>query len=201
MTLYGYIRIDLIPSSTANSSCSGQDLTELSNRSPMSSHKVESYRRWTKELLRITVAVDRLKKCYLSNPDTNQRVPVELNSHDLTPYFEVSTEVVGRILASQFTPHLFKNENDLPFTVPDEHPEDQDLPRPFQDLPYLCIMEDPSTGYPEEMKTFSTWVYSQSKSLFIASKKCPSSCPRINRTLGFKHQGIARISTRVLGDS
>ena len=58
-------------------------------------YKVESYRGWTKEPLRITVAVDRLKKCYLSYPDTNQGVPVELNSNDLTPYFQVSTEVVG----------------------------------------------------------------------------------------------------------
>ena len=43
-------------------------------------YKVESYGRWTKEPLRITVAVERLKKCYLSDPETNQGVPVALRS-------------------------------------------------------------------------------------------------------------------------
>ena len=85
-------------------------------------YKVESYGRCTEEPLRITVAVDRLKKCYLSDPETNQGVPVALRSQDLTPYFEDSSEVVGRIPANQLAPHLFAD--DLPFTVPEEHPED-----------------------------------------------------------------------------
>ena len=47
-----------------------------------------------------------------------------LRSQDLTPYFEDSTEIVGRIPANQFAPHLFEDVDDLPFTVPEEHPKD-----------------------------------------------------------------------------
>ena len=100
-------------------------------------YKEESYGRWTREPLRITVAVNRLKKCYLSDPETNEGVPVALQSQDLTPYFEDSTEIVGRIPANQLAPHLFEDVDDLPFTIPEEHPEDppeaqSDLRHQFQ---------------------------------------------------------------------
>ena len=56
-----------------------------------------------------------------------------LQSRDLTPYFKDSTEIVGRIPANQFAPHLFEDVDDLPYTIPEEHPEDP--PEARSDLP------------------------------------------------------------------
>ena len=109
--------------------------------------KVESYGRWTKEPLRITVAVDQLKKCYLSDPETNQGVPVLLRSQDLTPYLEDSTEIVGRITANQFAPHLFEDVNDLLFTFPQEHPKDPPEARSYS-LPQTQTHNQQSSPIP-----------------------------------------------------
>ena len=45
--------------------------------------EIESYGRWTKEQIITTAAVDRLKKCYVDDPDTNLGGPIELTAADV----------------------------------------------------------------------------------------------------------------------
>ena len=45
--------------------------------------EIESYGRWTKNKVVTSAAVDRLKKCYITDPDTNLGVPVELTATDV----------------------------------------------------------------------------------------------------------------------
>ena len=45
--------------------------------------EIESYDRWMKEKIVTTAAVDRLKKCYVHDPDMNLGVPVELTAADV----------------------------------------------------------------------------------------------------------------------
>ena len=92
--------------------------------------EIESYGRWTKEKIVTTAAVDRLKKCFISDPDTNLGVPVELTAADVRPYFE-HQELLGRLPASDFAPHIFEDDQRLPFSLPSNEPEEgkpDDLP-------------------------------------------------------------------------
>ena len=88
--------------------------------------KIESYGRWTKNKIVTSAAVDRLKKCYITDPDTNLGVPVELTATDVRPYFE-DQELLGRLPASEFAPHVFDKEQELPMTLPSPSPRD-DVP-------------------------------------------------------------------------
>ena len=74
-----------------------------------------------------SAAVDRLKKCYISDPETNLRVPIELTVTDVRPYFE-DQELLGRLTASEFAPHVFDKEQEFPMTLPATSPCD-DLPK------------------------------------------------------------------------
>ena len=92
--------------------------------------EIESYGRWTKEKIVTTAAVDRLKKCFISDPDTNLGVPVELTAADIRPYFE-HQELLGRLPASDFAPHIFDDDQKLPFSLPSDEPKEgkpDDLP-------------------------------------------------------------------------
>ena len=84
--------------------------------------EIESYGRWTKEKIVTTAAVDRLKKCFVADPDTNLGIPVELTAANVRLYFE-QQELLGRLPASDFAPHLFDEEQPLPFSIPSDHPE------------------------------------------------------------------------------
>ena len=88
--------------------------------------EIESYGRWTKNKIVTSAAVDRLKKCYVTDPDTNLGVPVELTATDVRPYFE-DQELLGRLPASDFAPHVFDKEQELPMTLPSPSPRD-DVP-------------------------------------------------------------------------
>ena len=84
--------------------------------------KIQSYGRWSSTEITTTAAVDRLKKCYVRDPDTNQGIPVPLRAQDLQPYFEES-ELLGRLKTSEFAPHIFEHEQDLPFAGPPQERE------------------------------------------------------------------------------
>ena len=86
--------------------------------------EIESYGRWTKNKVITSAAVDRLKKCYITDPDTNLGVPVELTATDVRPYFE-DQELLGRLPASEFAPHVFDKEQELPMTLPSPSPRDE----------------------------------------------------------------------------
>ena len=60
-----------------------------------------------------------MKKCYVSDPDTNQGTPVELTANNLRPYYE-EQRIVGRIPASDFALHIFGEKEILPFSVSHE---------------------------------------------------------------------------------
>ena len=88
--------------------------------------EIESYGRWSKSKIITSAAVDRLKKCYITDPETNLGVPVELTATDVRPYFE-DQELLGRLPASDFAPHVFDQEQELPMALPADSPRD-DLP-------------------------------------------------------------------------
>ena len=81
--------------------------------------EIESYGRWTKEKIVTTATVDRLKKCFVNDPETNLGVPVELTAADIRPYFE-HQELLGRLPASDFAPHIFDEDQNLPFSLPSD---------------------------------------------------------------------------------
>ena len=85
--------------------------------------EIESYGRWTKEKIVTTAAVDRLKKCFVADPDTKLGIPVELTAANVRPYFE-QQELLGRLPASEFSPHLFDEGQPLPLSVPPDRPEE-----------------------------------------------------------------------------
>ena len=86
--------------------------------------KIETHGRWSCTTITIIAAVDRLKKCYITDPETNQGLPVALTANDLRPYYDDSPEVLGKLPAYEFAPHYFEEDEELPFTIPTEHPED-----------------------------------------------------------------------------
>ena len=88
--------------------------------------EIESYGRWSKERIVTSAAVDQLKKCYVADPETNLGVPVELTAADIRPYFE-NQELLGRLPASEFAPHVFDKEQELPLALFSHRPRD-DLP-------------------------------------------------------------------------
>ena len=88
-------------------------------------YQLESFGRWSKEKIVIAAAVDRLKKCYMVDPDTNIGVPVELTAADVRPYFE-NQELVGRLPISDFAPHIFEKEEELPLALSPQ-PDNRDL--------------------------------------------------------------------------
>ena len=67
-----------------------------------------------------------LKKCYVADPETHLGVPVELTAADVCPYFE-HQELLGRLPASDFAPHVFDKEQELPLALLTDRPRD-DLP-------------------------------------------------------------------------
>ena len=85
--------------------------------------EIESYGRWTKEKIVTTAAVDPLKKCFVADPDTNLGIPVELTAANVRPYFE-QQELLGRLPASEFAPHLFDEGQSLPLSLPSDRPEE-----------------------------------------------------------------------------
>ena len=91
--------------------------------------EIESYGRWSKSKIITSAAVNRLKKCYISDPETNLGVPVELTATDVRPYFE-DQELLGRLPASDFAPYVFDKEHELPMALPAESPRDNvpDIP-------------------------------------------------------------------------
>ena len=50
--------------------------------------EIESNGRWTKEKIVMTASVDKSKKCYVLDPDTNLGIPVEVMAAYVRPYFE-----------------------------------------------------------------------------------------------------------------
>ena len=88
--------------------------------------EIESYWRWSKEKIVTSAAVDRFKKCYVADPETNLGVPVELTAADVHPYFK-NQELLGRLPASAFAPHVFDKEQESPLTLLSDQPRD-DLP-------------------------------------------------------------------------
>ena len=88
--------------------------------------EIESYGRWSKQKIVTSAAVDRLKKCFVADPETNLGVPVDLTAADIRPYFK-DQELLGRIPASDFSPHVFDKEQEPPLTWPSDLPRD-DLP-------------------------------------------------------------------------
>ena len=68
-------------------------------------------------------SVDRLKKCSISDPDTNLGIPVELTATNVRPYFE-HQELLGRIPAPDFAPHVLDEEQQLPLSLPTDPPRD-----------------------------------------------------------------------------
>ena len=85
--------------------------------------EIESYGRWSKDKIVTSAAVDRLKKSYVADPETNLGVPVELTAADVHPYFE-DQELLGRLPASEFAPHVFDKEQELPLTLSSDLPRD-----------------------------------------------------------------------------
>ena len=77
--------------------------------------------------------MDRLKKCYASDPETNLGIPVELTAADVRPYFE-SQDLLGRIPSSEFAPHVFDNEQELPLFIPSDQPRDETPTAPIGPL-------------------------------------------------------------------
>ena len=73
-----------------------------------------------------SAAIDRLKKCYVADPETNLGVPIELTATDVRPYFE-NQELLRRLSASEFAPHVFDKEQELPLALFSDRPRD-DLP-------------------------------------------------------------------------
>ena len=115
--------------------------------------EIEWYGRWTKNKVVTSAAVDRLKKCYFTDPDTNLGVPVELTATDFRPYFE-DQELLGRVPASEFAPHVFDKEQELPMTLPSPSPRDDvptvplaegSLPDPPVPIPNTQIPEPSAT--------------------------------------------------------
>ena len=82
---------------------------------------IQSYGKWCTETINTTAAVDRLKKCTIRDPETNEGIPIDLKASDVAPYFEEGEEALGKIPASHFSPHLFDESSPLPFV-------DQPLP-------------------------------------------------------------------------
>ena len=70
-----------------------------------------------------SASVDRLKKCFIADPDTNLGIPVELTAADVRPYFE-HQDLLGRIPASDFAPHVLDKEEQLPLSLPTDQPRD-----------------------------------------------------------------------------
>ena len=91
--------------------------------------EIESYGRWTIEKIVMTATVDRLKKCFVNDPDSNfNGIPVELTAADVRPYFE-HQELVGRLLASDFATHIFAENQKLPFSLPSDPLKKDNLKR------------------------------------------------------------------------
>ena len=91
---------------------------------------IQSHGNWTTQEVRVTVAVDRLKRCTISNPDTNAGVPIALTAEDLIPYGDEGQELMGSenggFHASLTSPHMFGGDE------PDERPEGPNR-RPLSD--------------------------------------------------------------------
>ncbi len=85
--------------------------------------KIESYGRWSKEKIVTSAAVDRLKKCYVADPETNLDVPVELTAADVRPYFD-NKELLGRLPASDFAQNVSDKKQELPLTLFSDQPRD-----------------------------------------------------------------------------
>ena len=64
-----------------------------------------------------------MKKCFVNDPDTNLGVPIELTAADVRPYFE-HQELLGRFPASDFAPHIFDQDQNLPFSLPADQPKE-----------------------------------------------------------------------------
>ena len=81
-------------------------------------YQIESYGNWTSTKVMVTAAVDRLRKCVSYDPWTNQGIPVDIKAKDLVPYNETE-EILGDFHASDFYPHVFGDQDELPFYKPD----------------------------------------------------------------------------------
>ena len=110
--------------------------------------EIESYGRWSKEKIVTYAAIDQLKKCYVADPETNLGVPVELTAADVRPYFE-DQELLGRVPASEFAPHVFDKEQELPLTLSSDLPCD-DLPTKPAALEERRIASEASVSLPAE---------------------------------------------------
>ena len=132
MTLSGFILIapTLISTRKFQSLWSGpyKVAKQLSN----TIFEIESYGRWSRDKIITSAAVDRLKKCYVTDPETNLGVPVELTAADVRPYFE-HQDLLGRLPASEFAPHVFDKEHELPLSIPPDQPRDE-MPTVLQEL-------------------------------------------------------------------
>ena len=85
--------------------------------------EIRSYGKWCVDPVTTTAAVDRLKKCTIRDPETNEGIPVDLKASDVAPYFEEGEEIMGKIPISKFAPHVFGESSLLPFV--DAEPEDE----------------------------------------------------------------------------
>ena len=77
--------------------------------------EIESYGKWCSDPITTIAAVDRLKKCTIRDPETNEGIPIDLKASDVAPYYEEGEEMLGKIPVSQFSPHIFKETSALPF--------------------------------------------------------------------------------------
>ena len=149
--------------------------------------EIESYGRWTKNKVVTSAAVDRLKKCYITDPDTNLGVPVELTATNVRPYFE-DQELLGRLPASEFAPHVFDKEQELPMTLPSPSPRDDVPTVPLTEVrPIDPPVSIPVTQIPEPAATVPTPTDPLSESLpeaVITPKTEPPGAPEPRRGRG-----------------
>ena len=89
-----------------------------------------------------------MKKCFVTDPDTNLGVPVELTAADVRPYFE-HQELLGRLPASDFAPHLFDEGQELPFSLPEEGKPDNQLEQGHKSVPVAVEESVPAPSVPE----------------------------------------------------
>ena len=114
MILCGFILIAPIRISTGSSNLFWSGPYRVVKQLSNTIFEIESYGRWSKTKIITSAAVDRLKKCYISDPETNLGVPVELTATDVRPYFE-DQELLGRIPASDFSPSRIRQRAGAPY--------------------------------------------------------------------------------------
>ena len=98
--------------------------------------KIEAYGNWNASPIITVVAVDRLKKCTVRDPENNLDLPINIRASDVQPYFE-DTAMMGRVAMAKFAPHIFQ-ESDFPGTLD----VNMDQPVMTNRVPQLALPEE-----------------------------------------------------------